>query len=49
MSKPSYDVHTCVHTSGGFNDPDMLVVGLEGMFPYGEKPRPFLSECQPQQ
>ena len=34
------------HTSGGFNDPDMLVVGLEGMFPYGERLRPPLSECQ---
>ena len=28
--------------AGGFNDPDMLVVGLEGMYPYGERTRaPF--------
>ena len=28
------------HFTGGFNDPDMLVVGLEGMYPYG-----IVQEC----
>ncbi|KAL6751317.1 glycoside hydrolase superfamily [Haematococcus lacustris] len=34
---------------GGFNDPDMLVVGLEGMYPYGvvQQCPPHIKGCKP--
>lgn len=37
------------HPAGSFNDPDMLVVGLDGMVPYGnvQECPPHVANCKP--